>query len=84
MTGYDHELIAYSAPIASAAASASATPRQTASPRGPASATCRAKPSASSVNGSARKCACRSPSRNENHGNSVIVSGITRDGPNQS
>ena len=82
--GYDHELIAYRTPTASPAASASATPRSTASPRGPAIATCSAKASATTVNGSASTCACRSPSRNENHGNSLIVPGITREGANQS
>ena len=83
-TGYDHELIAYSIPTASAAANASATARHSRSPRGPDSATCIANASASTVNGSASTCACRSPSRNENDGNSLIVSGITRDGANQS
>src|SRR4051812_42761859 len=83
-TGYDHELTAYSAPIASPAASASATPRQTASPRGPRSATCSANASATSVNGIASTCACRSCSRKENHGNSLIVPVITREGANQS
>ena len=81
--GYDHELMAYSAPTVSAAASASATERHSASPRGPRSATCMAKAIASTVNGSAITCACRSPRMNENDGNSLIVSGITRDGSNQ-
>src|SRR3954454_19063648 len=79
-SGYDHELIAYSAPTDSAAASASATERSTTSPRGPASATCRAKASASGVNGSASTCAWTSPSVNEKAGNSLIVSLITREG----
>src|SRR4051794_9451699 len=82
-TGYDHELIAYSAPTASPQASASATARQSTSRRGPLSATCRAKASASTVKGSASTCACRSPNVNENDGNSLIVFGITREGSNQ-
>src|SRR3954452_11482463 len=83
-SGYDHELIAYSAPSDSAAASASATDRSATSPRGPAIPTCSANASASSVNGSARTCAWTSPSVNENAGNSLIVSLITREGANQS
>ena len=82
-TGYDHELIAYSEPTASAAASASATDRHSTSPRGPRSAIWSANASASTVKGSAITCACRSPSVNENDGNSLIVPGITRDGSNQ-
>jgi hypothetical protein len=81
-TGYDHELIAYSTPIASAAASASQTARHTTSPRGPTSATCSANASASTVNGSASTCAWRSPRMNEKLGNSLIVFGITREGSN--
>src|SRR5919107_102688 len=82
-TGYDQELMAYSAPTDNPIVSASSTARQTTSPRGPRSAICNANASASTVNGSATTWACRSPSTNENDGNSLIVSGITREGSNQ-
>src|SRR4051794_29314056 len=83
-SGYDQELIAYRAPMARAAGSASATDRSATSPRGPASATCSANASASSVNGSASTCAWTSPSVNENAANSLIVFSMTREGANQS
>ena len=84
ITGYDHELIAYSAPSAMAAHTVSSSARTRGRARGPASATCTENAADSSVNGSASTCACRSPSRNENHGNSLIVPGTTREGANQS
>ena len=51
---------------------------------GPSSQTCATNASASSDSGIAITCACRSPTSNEKNGNSLIVSGITRDCANQS
>ena len=82
-TGADQALTAYSRPIDSAVASASATTRRRGAIAGPTSATWTTRASASSVTGSARKWAWRSPTRKENHGNSLIVSGTTRDASNQ-
>ena len=85
MTGNDQALIAYSVPIAIAAqASSSAAGKRAGGGDGPLVATCSPNASASSENGIAITCPCRSASVNEKAGNSLIVPLITRDAPNQS
>ena len=84
MTGNDQALIANRVPMAIAATPSSSAAGPRGGGAGPASASWSPKASASSENGIAITCPCRSASVNENAGNSLIVPSITRDAPNQS